>query len=112
MVTLKTKFGNEIQCEAVMRGRQFDVVHIYTHTISPIQAYEILGDPNEAEELTVIEEIGDHVATRKYRGYTDIFCVRKSPLFTDVSNNEILIWLQKPQNDEYSEEQAGEQNGH
>ena len=50
MITLITNSGRKIICEGVMKGRQFDVLHIYTHAITPIEAYSIFENPDEYSE--------------------------------------------------------------
>lgn len=94
MIELITKSGRRIACEGVMKGRQFDVLHIYTHAITPIEAYTIFGNPEESSILVVEETINDETTTRTYRGYTSIFSVSQATLY--IQPGEIRIWLQKP----------------
>lgn len=98
MVTIHTAVGREIECDLVIRSVQYTAVSVYTHSITPIQAYQIFGNPEESSVLTVTEEGKD---TRVYRGFTEIFSVQKDGLI--VGENEILIILMRPQDDEYEE---------
>lgn len=85
---LKTATEKEIECDSVVVGQQFsNCMHIHTHSITPIEAYQIFGDPNESSLLTVIKDD----ETKVYKYYTEVYSVQKSPFYKD--ENEILIWL-------------------
>ena len=94
MITLITNSGRKIICEGVMKGRQFDVLHIYTHAITPIEAYSIFENPDESSTLIVEETTEEEPIIRMYRGYTNVFSVSQATLY--VQPGEIRIWLQKP----------------
>ena len=107
MALLKTANNTIIQCEAVIRGNQYPVLHIYTHDITPVQAYQIFGDPEITETLVVTEERVIPVkmedgttitqittVDKTYTGFTEVFSVQKAALYQQPG--EILIWLQKP----------------
>jgi len=95
MQILTTNKGRTIECDLVVRGRQYAVLHIYTHTITPVEAYQIFGNPDEAKKLIVTEEGQE---TKTYTGFTEIYSVQKGGLITGP--DEILIWLQRPDPDE------------
>lgn len=99
MLTVKTNTGREIVADLVIRGDQYAVLHIYTHSITPIEAYKIFGDPEETSVLYVYEEGKD---TRIYRDFTEVYSVQKGGLITGPG--EILIWLQHPE--EYNDEEV------
>ena len=94
MQILTTNNGRQIECELVVRGRQYTVLHIYTHAITPVEAYQIFGDPEETKELIVTEE---GQGTRTYSDFTEVYSVQKGGLITGP--DEILIWLQRPDPD-------------
>lgn len=90
---IKTATGKEIECDSVVQGTQFSgTIHIHTHSISPIEAYQIFGTPEETTTL-IAEREGEE--SKQYDGYTDIYSVQKSPFYAQYSN-EILIWLNRP----------------
>lgn len=90
---IKTATGKEIECDSVVQGQQFSgTMHIHTHSISPIEAYQIFGDPEETAVL-IAEKEGEE--PKEYIGFTDIYSVQKSPFYTHFKN-EILIWLNRP----------------
>ena len=103
MVTLKTALGLEIECTNVIKLAQHSALHVYTGSLTPIQAYEIFGNPEHTNEITVTEIIPGQFTednepvtkTKIYRHYTDIYSVQKSPI-----PNEILIWLQRDYDDD------------
>lgn len=86
-----TNKDKKIECDLVVRGNQYAVLHIYTHSITPIEAYQIFGDPEETKVLKTIEFDGSE---KVYHGFTDIYSVQKARLIT--GDGEILIWLQQP----------------
>ena len=88
---ITTAIGREIECDLVVRASQFEVLHIYTHSIDPIEAYQIFDNSEESCVLTVYEEGKD---TRIYRGFTEVYCVEKGGLITGPG--EILIWMRRP----------------
>lgn len=110
MIKLITAKGTEIMCDAVVKGAQYPVLHIYTNEITPIQAYQIFGDPEATKTLTAIsieyEQNPDFVpggdqeeylpveVTKVYHDFTEIYSVQKSTLIP--GDNEIMIWLQRP----------------
>lgn len=98
MQILTTNKGREIECDLVIHGRQYAVLHIYTHTITPVEAYQIFGDPEEAKKLTVTEETEEGQKIKTYTGFTEVYSVQKGGLITGP--DEILIWLQRPDPDE------------
>lgn len=120
MILLITNKGKEIECEAVTKGSQYEVLHIYTHAITPVEAYQIFGDPEETETLTtrerkvvkVVEEVekdgktveetkdATTIEEKQYKGFTEVYSVQKPPFFQYEDKNEILIWLQKPRTEE------------
>ena len=120
MIILTTNKGKEIECDLVIRGSQHDVLHIYTHTITPVKAYQIFGDPEECEKLTTreektvkveeeVEENGETVKKKKdaiavdervYTGFTEVYSVQKPPIRATDDKDQILIWLQKPRTEE------------
>lgn len=90
---IKTAKGKTIECDSVVQGQQFSgTIHINTHSITPIEAYQIFGDPEETEVL-IAEKEGEE--PREFKGYTDIYSVQKSPFYIQYPN-EILIWLNRP----------------
>jgi len=90
---IKTATGKAIECDSVVQGQQFTgTIHIHTHSITPIDAYRIFGDPEETATLIVEQEGED---PKEYNGYTDIYSVQKSPFYVQ-NPNEILIWLNRP----------------
>lgn len=90
---VKTAKGKEIECDSVVQGAQFSgTIHIHTHSITPVEAYQIFGDPEETAVL-IAEKEGEE--PKQYEGFTDIYSVQKSPFYTHF-NNEILIWLNRP----------------
>lgn len=54
MYIVKNTLGEEIQADFVMQGRQFPVLHIHTHTCTPIHAYEVFQVNNEIITATEI----------------------------------------------------------
>lgn len=89
---IKTATGKEIECDSVVQGQQFSSsIHIHTHSITPVEAYQIFGDPEETSILIALKE---NVEPKEYVGFTDIYSVQKSPFFPNFKN-EILIWLNK-----------------
>ena len=120
MIQLTTNKGKTIECDLVVRGSQYEVLHIYTHSITPVKAYQIFGDPEECERITTreektvkveeeVEENGETVKKTKdatavdervYTGFTEVYSVQKPPLMATEDKNEILIWLQKPRIEE------------
>lgn len=104
-ITLTTKKGTVVECEAVTAGRRFPVLHILTRTLTGGRAYDIFSDPEETEELTAVSEetvIGDdgekttERLVKVYRGYTDLYSVGPSP----YAGGELLIWLNRPPEEE------------
>ena len=92
-MTIKTASGKEIECDSVVQGAQFSgTIHIHTHSITPIEAYQIFGDSNETAIL-IAQKDGKEPKT--YEGYTDMYSVQKSPFYAQFKN-EILIWLNRP----------------
>lgn len=90
---IKTATDKVVECDSVVQGQQFTgTIHIHTHSITPIDAYRIFGDPEETATLIVEQEGED---PKEYNGYTDIYSVQKSPFFVQ-NPNEILIWLNRP----------------
>lgn len=94
MQIVTTNTGRTIKCDLVVRGSQFAVLHIYTHTITPVEAYQIFGEPEETKVLRVSEEGFDD---RVYTGFTEVYSVQKGGLISGPG--EILIWLQRPDPD-------------
>ena len=89
---IKTATGKEIECDSVVQGQQFSsTLHIHTHAITPIEAYQIFGDQMETTVL-IVEAEGSE--PRRFDGYTDIYSVQKSPFYQNFKN-EILMWLNK-----------------
>lgn len=99
MLKVVTAKNREIICDLVVRASQYAVLHIYTHSITPIEAYQIFDNPEETSTLYVYEDGKD---TRIYRGFTDIYSVQKGGMITGPG--EILIWLQHPS--EYDDEEV------
>lgn len=110
MVLVRTAKGIDVEATMVVRGSQYPVLHIYTHTITPVQAYQIFGDPENTKELTVIEDVPAsrvnqdgkteyymEQVTRVFHDFTEVYSVQKSPLGQGTS--DILIWLQRPVED-------------
>lgn len=108
MVLLKLATGVEIECDAVIQGRQYPVLHIYTNKITPVKAYQIFGDSEGTTEIKIYEDGYDYVVDeqgnqirklvtkeRVFTGYTEIYSVQKASLYTE-NEGEILIWLQRP----------------
>lgn len=90
---IKTSKGKNIECDSVVQGQQFSgSIHIHTHSITPIEAYQIFGNPDETETLVAVQE-GEE--PRTFKGFTDIYSVQKSPFYAQ-NPNEILIWLNRP----------------
>lgn len=90
---IKTATGKEIECDSVVQGAQFSgTIHIHTHSITPVEAYQIFGN---SEETVVLTAEKDGEEPKEYEGYTDIYSVQKSPFYAQYKN-EILIWLNRP----------------
>ena len=120
MILLTTNKGKKIECDIVTKGSQYEVLHIYTHAITPVKAYQIFGNPAECEKLTtreektvkiskmvekdgeMVEQIEDATAVdeRVYTGFTEVYSVQKPPVAFVDNKDEILIWLQKPKEEE------------
>lgn len=87
-----TATGKRIECDSVIQGQQFSgTIHIHTHAITPIEAYQIFGDRKETAILTT-EKDGEE--PREFKGYTEIYSVQKSPFYLQHPE-EILVWLNK-----------------
>ena len=115
MTTVRLKNGTEIEADSVIRGSQYPVLHIYTHSINMVQATEIFSDTEACREITVITETvqqhlettenGDHmvsepVTTEKvYHDFTQLYSVQRATLLQTPEGTEILVWLQRPQID-------------
>lgn len=100
MLTVKTNTNKMISADLVLYSKQYNIIHIYTKYISPVEAYQIFGDENETKVLRVLEE---GKKTKVYRNFTDIYSVQKSSWYPD--EHEILIWLQKVEEEEEEEEE-------
>ena len=57
MYIVKTKKAEPFEADMVAKGAQFPVLHIYTHNITPINAYEIFGDEENCELITADEYV-------------------------------------------------------
>ena len=115
MTTVRLKNGTEIEADSVIRGSQYPVLHIYTHSINMIQATEIFSDSDACREITVIFETmqqslketdhGDELVTepvrteKVYHDFTQLYAVQKATLLQTPEGTEILVWLQRPQID-------------
>lgn len=52
MYIIKTKNAEPFEADIVARASQFPVLHIHTHDITPINAYEIFEDEENAQTIT------------------------------------------------------------
>ena len=54
MYIVKLKDDTEIEADSVAKGVSFPVLHIHTHAITPVQAFEIFT-PENTQEITVLD---------------------------------------------------------
>ena len=54
------KDGTEIEADSVAKGVSFPVLHIHTHAITPVQAFEIFT-PENTQEITVYDWVYSRV---------------------------------------------------
>lgn len=101
MLSIVTAKGIRVECDVITRGHAYDVLHIYTDAISPVQAYQIFGDPEQTVVLTVYE---DDAIRDVYYNFTDIYSVQKSALVD--GENELLIWLDYKEPEQNQEEEV------
>ena len=98
MLTIHTVNDTQIECDLILRSIQYNALSIYTHAITPIQAYQIFDNPEETAVLTVTEK---GKPTNLYRGFTDVFSVQKNRML--AHEDGILIILMHPQPDDDEE---------
>lgn len=91
MITITTKKGIVIACDAVTPGAQYPVLHIHTHALSGADAFSIFSDPEQTEELTETRAVDGKEETRVFTGFTALYSVGKSPFISGA----LLIWLNR-----------------
>ena len=91
MIVIKTIKGREIECDLVIRSVQYNALSIYTHAITPVEAFQIFEDPSESAVLEVREDGKDD---RIYHNFTDVYSVSRDGLITGP--DEIMIVLKRP----------------
>lgn len=103
MLKVKIKDGTEFEADAVVKSRSYPVLHIYTHDITPEEAYRYFYKTDNGKEITVTQEYPADPETGEtrepdlivYHDFTEIYSVQKPQFYTQFEN-EILIWLDRP----------------
>lgn len=107
MVTLKTGLGDIVECDYAVLGKVFPYLSIYTHSITPIEAYQIFDKEGALDRIEVTEEVPvtkdpekpDEVTmeptTTVYTDFVEVEGVQKSPYLGTDNANEIIIRLRK-----------------
>lgn len=85
MLTITTNTGKTIECDSIVQGREYPVLHIHTHAISGAEAWAIFSDPNETRRMVRREDSDE----RTLINYSRLYSVQVSPFVP----GDILIWL-------------------
>ena len=95
MINLTTKTGRVIACDAVIRATNYAFLTIHTHDLTRIEIDTIFDNPEETEELTVVEISEQEPVVTVYRRWTVLYSVQRSPMF----QGDLMIWLTRPEED-------------
>lgn len=107
MVELFKTTGESLACESVTRGQQFPYLYVHTHAVGWDAAHAFFSDAAGLAELTAVEHFSFTAETERgpqetaatkttvYKGFTELYCIQRSPLFDDPG--ELMIWLQRPE---------------
>lgn len=110
MTRLITATGQELLCDSVTRGQAYPYLYIHTAALSWAEAQALFTDPAELTVLTAVErftfpaqtdkgeETVEAEQTKTYRGWTELYCIQRSPLFDDPA--ELMIWLRRPEEED------------
>lgn len=110
MFILKKKTGAVLECDSVARGQMYPYLYIHTAVLGWNEAHDFFSDAEGLEEIHVEEQFTVPVETpdgpeevaatseKIYRGFTELYCIQRSPLFEDPA--ELMIWLQRPEEED------------
>lgn len=109
MFILTKKTGAELACDSVARGQMYPYLYIHTNALGWNEAHDFFSDAEglsvlRAEERFTVpaegpeEQEAEATSVRTYRGFTELYCIQKSPLFDDPA--ELMIWLQRPEEED------------
>ena len=110
MIKIQTASGREIECRGIYKSNMYNVLNIHTQAITPAEAYMIFGNPEETKvliQLETKEDFMDEPIKTIYRGFTECYMVKKSPLYSEPDC--YMIWLNHPLQEEPEEHYTDEE---